>query len=184
MFNEVFFDEVFVPDDCVIGGVNEGWGLARMTLANERVTMSTGSTFGIGVESLLRLASRRDEELTSSLATRLGRLLVEAQSLHLMAHRSTLLSLAGTDPGSGASLRKLLGAEHEQRVQELGLAMLGSEGAAFDGQAARWAQGFLAHALSDHRRRHERGAAQRDRRAHPRTAAGRGARTVGRRVVG
>ena len=52
MFNEVFLDDVFVPDDCVIGDVNGGWGLARITLANERVSMSSGSTFGIGVESL------------------------------------------------------------------------------------------------------------------------------------
>ena len=144
MFNEVFLDSVFVPDDCVIGEVNEGWGLARVTLANERVNMSSGSTFGIGVESLIRLAGRLGEELPTPMAARLGRLLVEAQSLQLMTHRSTLRSLAGTDPGSGASLRKLLGAEHEQRVQELGLAMLGPEGATLDGRAARWGMGFLA----------------------------------------
>ena len=61
-----------------------------------------------------------------------------------MTHRSTLLALAGADPGSEASLRKLLGAEHEQRVQELGLAMLGPEGATMEGKARRWTQGFLA----------------------------------------
>jgi alkylation response protein AidB-like acyl-CoA dehydrogenase len=144
MFNEVFLDSVFVPDDCVIGEVNEGWGLARVTLANERVNMSSGSTFGVGVESLIRLAGRLGDDLPMPMADRLGRLLVEAQSLQLMTHRSTLRSLAGTDPGSGSSLRKLLGAEHEQRVQELGLAMLGPEGATLDGRAARWGLGFLA----------------------------------------
>ena len=144
MFNEVFFDEVFVPDECVIGEVNGGWGLARLTLANERVSMSSGSTFGIGVESLLRLADRLGGSLSPALAVRLGHLLAEAQSLRLMAHRSTLLALAGSDPGSEASLRKLLGAEHEQRVQELGLAMLGPEGATMEGKAHRWTQGFLA----------------------------------------
>ena len=144
MFNEVFLDDVFVPDDCVIGEVDGGWAIARMTLANERVSMSSGSTFGIGVESLLRLAERQSGSLTPSLSVRLGRLLAEAQSLRLMTHRSTLLALAGTDPGSEASLRKLLGAEHEQRVQELGLAMLGPEGATMEGRAARWTQGFLA----------------------------------------
>ena len=144
MFNEVFFDGVFVADDCVIGEVNGGWGLARVTLANERVSMSSGSTFGIGVESLLRLAERHSGSMTPSLSVRLGRLLTEAQSLRLMTHRSTLLALAGTDPGSEASLRKLLGAEHEQRVQELGLAMLGPEGATMEGRVARWTQGFLA----------------------------------------
>ena len=66
-----------------------------------------------------------------------GALLAEAQSLRLMTHRSTLRSLAGADPGPGASLRKLLGAEHEQRVQELGLVMLGPEGAVAEGRAGR-----------------------------------------------
>jgi 3-oxochol-4-en-24-oyl-CoA dehydrogenase len=144
MFNEVFFDDVFVPDDCVVGDVNGGWGLARLTLANERVSMSSGATFGIGVESLLRLAQHRGAELTPSLEVTLGGLLAEAQSLRLMTHRSTLSALAGTDPGPQASLRKLLGAEHEQRVQELGLAMLGPEGATLDGRAGRWGLGMLA----------------------------------------
>jgi alkylation response protein AidB-like acyl-CoA dehydrogenase len=144
MFNEVFFDGVFVPDECVIGDVDGGWSLARLTLANERVSMSSGSTFGIGVESLLRLADRLGGALVPTMAVRLGSLLAEAQSLRLMTHRSTLRALAGTDPGSEASLRKLLGAEHEQRVQEFGLAMLGPEGATMDGRANRWTQGFLA----------------------------------------
>ncbi|MGO8873077.1 MAG: acyl-CoA dehydrogenase [Acidimicrobiales bacterium] len=144
MFNEVFLDAVLVPDDCVIGEVNGGWGIARLTLANERVSISSGSTFGTGVESLLRLAHRLGAAIEPTMEGQLGALLAEAQSLRLMTHRSTLLSLAGADPGPGASLRKLLGAEHEQRVQELGLAMLGTEGATMDGRAARWTQGVLA----------------------------------------
>ncbi len=43
-FNEVFLDDVFVPDDCVVGAVNDGWRLTRTTLANERVAM--GSALG------------------------------------------------------------------------------------------------------------------------------------------
>jgi alkylation response protein AidB-like acyl-CoA dehydrogenase len=143
MFNEVFFDDVFVPDECVIGEVNGGWSLARQTLANERVQMSSGSTFGIGVESLVRMAERHPEMKAASLSVRLGGLVAEAHSLSLMTHRATLQALAGTDPGSAASLRKLFGAEHEQRVQELGLSMLGAEGATMDGSAARWTAGFL-----------------------------------------
>ena len=143
LFNEVFFDSVFVPDDCVIGEVDDGWRMARMTLANERVSMSSGSTFGIGVESLIRLAAKLGDDLTAGAREQLGGLLTEAQSLQLMAHRSTLASLAGSDPGSSASLRKLLGAEHEQRVQELGLAMLGDQGATLEGKAGRWASGLL-----------------------------------------
>ncbi len=143
MFNEVFIDDLFVPDDCVIGAAGDGWKIARATLANERVSMSSGSTFGIGVESLLRLAEREEGPVPAGTRLRLARLLVEAQSLGLMAHRSTLRTLAGTDPGPGVSVRKLLGAEHEQRVQEMGLVMFGPEGASLAGYASRWAHGFL-----------------------------------------
>jgi alkylation response protein AidB-like acyl-CoA dehydrogenase len=143
MFNEVFLDQVFVPDDCVIGEVDHGWEIARLTLANERVSMSSGATFGVGVEALLQLADERDVPLTAGLAIRLGSLLAEAQAIRLMGHRSTLRSLAGADPGTGTSVQKLLGAEHEQRAQELGLAMLGPEGATTEGSAKRWTYGFL-----------------------------------------
>ena len=144
MFNEVFFESVFVPDDCVIGDVGRGWAMARMTLANERVAMSSGGTFGTGVESVLRLAARGEHPDEPETPSHLGALLAEAQSLRLMTHRSTLLALAGVDPGPAASLRKLLGAEHEQRVQLMGLSLLGPEGATLEGRAARWTSGVLA----------------------------------------
>ena len=54
MFNEVFFTDVFVPDDCVVGPVNGGWRLARTTLANERVSMASGATWGFGIEGILK----------------------------------------------------------------------------------------------------------------------------------
>jgi alkylation response protein AidB-like acyl-CoA dehydrogenase len=74
----------------------------------------------------------------------LGHLLVEAQSLGLLGLRSTLRTLSGVDPGSGSSVRKLLGVEHEQRVQEMGMALYGADGAVLDGEAQRWEEGFLS----------------------------------------
>ena len=56
MFNEVFLDDVFVPDDCVVGEVNGGWRVARTTLANERVSLSQSWAFGSGVPDLLEVA--------------------------------------------------------------------------------------------------------------------------------
>ena len=56
MFNEVFLDDVFVPDDCVVGEVNDGWKLARTTLANERVAM--GSKLGASHRARRRAAGR------------------------------------------------------------------------------------------------------------------------------
>ena len=147
MFNEVFFNDVFVPDDAVVGAPGDGWRIGRTTLANERVSMSTGASFGPGVESLTRTVARRSERgepSPPSVEERLGHLIAEAQSVALLGHRSTLRTLSGVDPGSGSSVRKLLGVEHEQRVQEMGMALYGANGAVLDGSAERWEQGFLS----------------------------------------
>ncbi|MHB1724881.1 MAG: acyl-CoA dehydrogenase [Acidimicrobiales bacterium] len=142
MFNEVFMDDVFVPDDAVIGSPGDGWSIARATLASERVSMSSGATFGVGIESLLRLVERHGRA-TPDTGRRLGSLLVEAQSIRLLSHRASLRTLAGTDAAATTSVRKLLGVEHEQRVQEEGLQLLGPEGVVLEGGGRRWAHGFL-----------------------------------------
>ncbi len=147
MFNEVFFNDVFVPDDAVVGAPGDGWRIARTTLANERVSMSSGASFGNGVESLIRTVARRAERGRPgppTLEARLGHLIAEAQSVALLGHRATLRTLSGVDPGSGSSVRKLLGVEHEQRVQEMGMALYGADGAVLDGKAQRWEEGFLS----------------------------------------
>jgi alkylation response protein AidB-like acyl-CoA dehydrogenase len=143
MFNEVFLSDVFVPDDCVVGEVDDGWKLARTTLANERVSMGSGSSFGHGVEALLAWLARHPDA-DPMVRDEVAGLLVEAQALAVLAYRMTLRALAGADPGSESSVRKLAGVEHDQRVQELGLGLLGPDGAALAGEAETWAYGFLA----------------------------------------
>jgi alkylation response protein AidB-like acyl-CoA dehydrogenase len=144
MFNEVFLSDVFVADDCVVGKVNDGWRLARTTLANERVSMSSGSSFGGGVDGLLELVAARPDVCDAAVVQSVGSAVAEAQSLALLGHRATLRTLSGVEPGAESSVRKLLGVEHEQRVQELGLDLLGGEGTTTEGDAARWTFGFLA----------------------------------------
>src|SRR6185295_10701098 len=150
MFNEVFFDDVFVPDDAVIGEVDGGWPLARTTLANERVAMGSGSSFGGGIEALLGLIKDRftftDDNGQRAIKTPdgLGELVAEAHTVALLGLRSTHRSVTGAKPGPEASVRKLLGVEHDQRTQEFGLELLGPEGATSIGAAAQWTFGFLA----------------------------------------
>jgi alkylation response protein AidB-like acyl-CoA dehydrogenase len=144
MFNEVFFNDVFVPDDAVVGQPGDGWRIGRTTLANERVSMSTGASFGPGVESLVRTLARRETPGSPAWLGELGHLIVEAQSLALLGQRATLRTLSGVDPGSGSSVRKLLGVEHEQRVQEMGMSLYGADAAVLDGKAQRWEDGFLS----------------------------------------
>ena len=148
MFNEVFLDDVFVPDDCVIGPVDGGWPLARTTLANERVSMGSGSSFGGGIETLLRLVADRthveQRQPDALLLDRLGALVAEAHAVAAIGVRATARSLNGAAPGPEASVRKLLGVEHDQRTQEMGLLLLGPDGATTEGAAGQWTFGFLA----------------------------------------
>jgi alkylation response protein AidB-like acyl-CoA dehydrogenase len=148
MFNEVFLDDVFVPDDCVIGEVDEGWPLARTTLANERVSMGSGSSFGGGVEALLTLVRTQlaDGRLSEGplLLDGLGAIVAEGVTVALLGTRSTVRAVTGSSGGSEASVRKLLGVEHDQRTQELGLSLLGPAGATAVDEAAQWTFGFLA----------------------------------------
>jgi alkylation response protein AidB-like acyl-CoA dehydrogenase len=140
MFNEVFLSDVYVPDDCVIGDVNDGWRAARTTLENERVSMGSGASFGLGIEMLVGLVDT-DDDIT---VDQVGALLAEAQSLSVLGTRMTARALSGAQPGPESSVRKLLGVEHDQRVSEVGLTLLGSASSAVDGDAASWLGGFLA----------------------------------------
>lgn len=141
MFNEVFLSDVFVPDACVVGDATDGWRAARTTLANERVSMGDGSSMGPGTEALLALAG---PSLAQPLvADAIGAVVADTRSLAAMGTRMTLRALRGAAPGPEASIRKLLGVELDQRVQEVGLDLLGPEAATGEGPAAAWVGGFL-----------------------------------------
>jgi alkylation response protein AidB-like acyl-CoA dehydrogenase len=143
LFNEVFFDDCFVPDDCVVGEIDGGWRLARTTLANERVSLSSDSAFGGALEGVLHRIAADPGLATPVTLDRLGALLAEAQSLAQLGMRATLRSVGGLQPGPESSLRKLLGAEFDQRIHEFGLDLCGPDGAVRDGDAAASAYGVL-----------------------------------------
>jgi len=143
-FNEVFFNDVFVPDECLVGGEHDGWRAARTTLANERVYMGSGSSIGYGVQGVLQLLDAAGLASDPVALDEAGGLVAEEHALSVLGFRLTLQALGGADPsGSEAAVRKLLGVEHDQRVQEVGLELLGGEGAVTDGDAAMWVRGFL-----------------------------------------
>ena len=116
LFNEVFFDDVFVPDEMLVAEAGDGWKLARTTLANERVSLARGSSVGVGGEALLGLAAEAGEDFDVEQLTALGDALSEAQSGALLGFRTTLRSLTGAQPGAESSIAKLLGVEHIQQV--------------------------------------------------------------------
>ncbi|BAN29584.1 FadE34 protein [Mycobacterium avium subsp. hominissuis TH135] len=116
LFNEVFLDNVFVPDEMVVGEVNDGWRLARTTLANERVAMASGTALGNPMEELLELLSTLP--LDSAQQDRLGRLIVTAQTGALLDQRIAQLAVGGQDPGAQSSVRKLIGVRYRQALAE------------------------------------------------------------------
>lgn len=139
LFNEVYFDDVLLPADAVVGEVDDGWRVARNTLGNERVHMADQMTFDSGLEALIARAAGLD----GAARGRLGALVAEAHALACIGLRTTLQQVSGLEPGAGASVRKLVQTTHQQKVAELTLELLGPAGATGEGAARRAVHGFL-----------------------------------------
>lgn len=151
LFNEVFFTDVRLPADAVVGEVNRGWGLAKVTLGNERVSLSGGGAlWGMGPDARALLDIVRAE---GGVADRLGRqqlaqLYIEAEILRLIRLRTVSSAIKGEPPGPEASIRKLLADEHGQRIMGMAKDLAGSAGMLTDvgpmGDAVGlWHFGFL-----------------------------------------
>ncbi|MFF4950140.1 acyl-CoA dehydrogenase [Streptomyces chattanoogensis] len=139
LFGEVYFDDVLLPADAVVGEVDNGWRVARTTLDNERVHMADQLTFGTGLAALID----RSAELDGSVRARVGALAAEAHALGCIGLRTTLRQVSGLEPGAGASVRKLVQTPHQQKVAELALELLGPAGAVREGAGERALHGFL-----------------------------------------
>jgi alkylation response protein AidB-like acyl-CoA dehydrogenase len=140
LFNEVFIDDVFVPDDLVVGEVNGGWKVARTTLANERVSLSQSWTFGCGAADLLEVVAGLREAPDAALLERTGHLVSEGHAIDLLGVRATLKRLSGTEPGATGSVRKVLGMRYAQRIAEECWALSGAEGAVY---GTHWSRAVL-----------------------------------------
>ncbi|MFF1396482.1 acyl-CoA dehydrogenase [Streptomyces sp. NPDC058287] len=139
LFNEVYFDDVLLPEDAVVGQVDDGWRVARNTLGNERVHMADQLTFDTGLEALIARAGALD----GAYRARIGALATKAHALACIGLRTTMRQVAGAEPGPGASVRKLVQTPHQQKVAELALELLGPEGALREGAGERALHGFL-----------------------------------------
>ena len=119
LFNEVFFDDVFVPDRDVVGGVNDGWSVAMAAFGNERVSIGGGSVT-MTADALIDLLARHRPDDTGA-ARDVGALLIEAYTLATLNLRQAARAVFDSGPGIEGNIAKLFGAEHAQRVAELGL---------------------------------------------------------------
>jgi alkylation response protein AidB-like acyl-CoA dehydrogenase len=128
-FNEVFFTDVRIPAENLIGNLNDGWRLAKVTLGNERVSLSTGGVlWGNGptalelIESIKELGPVTDPHARQRIAD----VYIEHMLLDLIRLRTLTARLKGEQPGPEASIRKILADEHGQHVMALARDMIGA----------------------------------------------------------
>lgn len=128
-FNEVFFTDVRIPHENVVGEVNDGWRLAKVTLGNERVSLSTGGVlWGNGPTALDVLDEARSIGITNAaMRQRLAAAYIEHTVLEIIRMRTLTARLRGEQPGPEASIRKIMADEHGQRVMELARDIIGAD---------------------------------------------------------
>ena len=130
-FNQVYFDDVRLPAENLIGQENDGWRLAKVTLGNERVSLSgAGSLWGTGPSAydLIDLVKAHGAVADPVLRQRVAALYIEAETLRLMRLRTLTAAVHGREPGAEASVQKLLADEHGQHVMELAKEVVGAHG--------------------------------------------------------
>ncbi|BBX72715.1 acyl-CoA dehydrogenase [Mycobacterium shinjukuense] len=135
-FNEVFFNDVFVPDEDVVGAPNSGWTVARATLGNERVSIGgSGSLYQGLAAHLVQLTQQRADQLAGA-RIRVGTYLAEENALRLLNLRRAARSVEGAGPGPEGNVTKLKLAEHMVEGAAIAAALLGPEVALVDGPGA------------------------------------------------
>ena len=136
-FAEVFFDSAFVPDENVLGGVDQGWRVAMSTTGSERgLTLRSPGRFLRGAQRLRELHAARP-----SRAQRDGviQAWMDAQAYQMYTLQQVTAITEGERVGPASSLNKLFWSELDVRLHETALALLG-EDSELD---SPWARGFL-----------------------------------------
>jgi 3-oxochol-4-en-24-oyl-CoA dehydrogenase len=131
MFNTVFIDDVFVPDELVLGEVNRGWEVSRNTLTAERVSIGSGEpAFLANLDEFVEYI--HDGHFDQIAQNRAGQLIAEGHAARLLNMRSTLLTLAGRDAMPSAAISKLLSMRTGQGYAEFGVSSFGTDAAIGD----------------------------------------------------
>jgi hypothetical protein len=144
-FNEVFFNDVFVPDDDVIGPVDGGWTVARATLGNESVSIGGGQGgMALPAETFLAPLDAHPERLAGG-ATRVGRYIAKTQAMDVMNLRSAHRAVAGGGPGPEGNVTKLVLSENGHEAAAMLAALSGPDGAFLDGAGAMSGMLVLMH---------------------------------------
>ncbi|MSO37216.1 MAG: acyl-CoA dehydrogenase [Acidimicrobiia bacterium] len=150
-FNEVFFTDVRIPAENLVGDEHDGWRLAKVTLGNERVSLSgEGALWGRGptANDVVDLVREHGGTTDPLLRQKLAHLYTESELLRLIRLRTVSAVVKGMEPGPEASVRKAISDEHGQHVMELAKELAGTHGMLSDfGPYAKpdvmWQYGYL-----------------------------------------
>jgi 3-oxochol-4-en-24-oyl-CoA dehydrogenase len=135
-FNEVFFDDVFIPDDDVVGPVDGGWTVARATLGNESVSIGTGDGGrALPPEAFIGPLDAHPGRLDGG-AARVGRHIARTQVMGVLNLRSAHRAVAGGGPGPEGNVTKLLLSENGHEAAAILAALAGPDTAFLDGPGA------------------------------------------------
>jgi alkylation response protein AidB-like acyl-CoA dehydrogenase len=135
-FNEVFFNDVFVPDDDVVGPVDGGWTVARATLGNESVSIGGGgSGMSMPFSALIEPFDVRPDRLPGG-AERIGGYIARQEATELLNLRSAQRAVAGGGPGPEGAMTKLVLSELRQDAAEILATIGGPDGAYLEGFGA------------------------------------------------
>ena len=147
-FAEVFFDDVFVPDEDVLGDVNEGWRVAMTTTSSERgLTLRSPGRFRATSQRLLDLCQRQPDGVDQSIIDRATQAWMDAEAYELKTLQTVTKMIAGEAVGAESSLTKLWWSELDVRLHEIALEVLGARGELVDGSPSAedlgtWMKGF------------------------------------------
>ncbi|MFJ9528832.1 acyl-CoA dehydrogenase [Streptomyces sp. SID5594] len=140
-FAEVFLDEVFVPDEDVIGEPGQGWRIAMSATGNERgLTLRSPGRFLAAADRLTELWREVGDPADTALRDRVADAVIGARAYQLFTAASASRFAAGAALGAESSLNKVFWSEYDIALHETALDLLGPDAEAADGP---WAEGYV-----------------------------------------
>jgi alkylation response protein AidB-like acyl-CoA dehydrogenase len=141
-FNELFIEEARIPDENVVGGVGNGWGVSITTLMNERAGLGAAAAAAVRValEDLYQLARDKGVADDPVIRQQIAQLTIEVELLRLNSWRGLTAIMKKGVPGPEGSLPKWQWSDLNQALTELAVDILGEEGAAWE---SPWTYRFL-----------------------------------------
>ncbi|MFF0140355.1 acyl-CoA dehydrogenase family protein [Streptomyces sp. NPDC005227] len=140
-FAELFLDDVFVPDEDVIGEPGQGWRVAMSTAGNERgLTLRSPGRFLAAADRLVALWRELGDPADSALRDRVADAVIGARAYQLFTCANASRFLDGEDIGPESSLNKVFWSEFDIALHETALDLLGEEGGLAD---SAWSEGHV-----------------------------------------